>query len=154
MSKGIGSPGWPDTPSFLEPLNMATLGYMKQLWPYLYSWALLRIDSRCGHLKQLGVRLYSWALLRIVCQTSGEWTVSAELPRWSNLRQVNCKGSSITTVCRHIAAYCIALACYRLVCIVIHSDGLANIAFWCSQMQCFRHLFSMPLNTFIPSQVF
>ena len=62
-------------------------------------------------------------------QCSGEWTVSAELPIWSNLRQVNCKGSSITTVCRHIAAYCIALACYRLVCIVIHSDGLANIAF-------------------------
>ena len=62
-------------------------------------------------------------------QCSGEWTVSAELPIWSNLRQVNCKGSSITTVCRHIAAYCIALAYYRLVCIVIHSDGLANIAF-------------------------
>ena len=89
------------SPSILEPLNMATLVYMKQLWSWLYSRALLRIDSRCGHLKQLGVLLYSWPtdLLTDLCSGQLLLMCRAMLSHGQERKFQTRKGKGSLTTC-------------------------------------------------------
>ena len=80
---------------------MATLVYMKQLWSWLYSRALLRIDSRCGHLKQLGVLLYSWPtdLLTDLCSGQLLLMCRAMLSHGQERKFQTRKGKGSLTTC-------------------------------------------------------